>query len=416
MTIMQVLMVHPPIYDFSAYDFWLRPYGMLRVAGRMRHAASLAMFDFLTSRQRDAWGRGCYPAEIVRKPDEFCDIPRYFRRFGRPRAEFREFLKCRRFDAVLVQTMMTYWYLGVREVIEDLRSLQPGAKIILGGAYATICPSHAATLGADLVVQGDNLVPLWHMLSVTPRADFPAWIPPLRNVGVLKLTEGCPFRCTYCATPVLSPEFRPRSAEDSMEELRRLVRLGVHQVAFYDDALLFRAQEVLVPFLERVISERLPVCFHTPNALNARFVTADLARLMVRSGFRTFFLGLESGEENWQRSTGGKVNSSESAAAVRHLRAAGAGAVVAYLLIGHPESERQEIEASMHFAHELNARIMLSEFSPIPGTIDGDKCAARADLGEPLSHNKTAFTYRILGRERLAGLKDLARTLNHATN
>ncbi len=28
-----VLLVNPPIFDFTAYDFWLRPYGMLRVAG-----------------------------------------------------------------------------------------------------------------------------------------------------------------------------------------------------------------------------------------------------------------------------------------------------------------------------------------------------------------------------------------------
>ena len=30
------LLITPPIYDFSAYDFWLKPYGMMRVAGFMR--------------------------------------------------------------------------------------------------------------------------------------------------------------------------------------------------------------------------------------------------------------------------------------------------------------------------------------------------------------------------------------------
>jgi hypothetical protein len=53
---------------------------------------------------------------------------------------------------VLVQTVMTYWYLGVREVIEDVRKLQPHAKIILGGVYATLCPKHAKSLGADQVL------------------------------------------------------------------------------------------------------------------------------------------------------------------------------------------------------------------------------------------------------------------------
>jgi len=416
MRAMQVLLVQPPIYDFSAYDFWLRPYGMLRVAGRIRNAASFTFFDYLVSHPRDPWGRGRYPEEIVQKPPQFRDIPRHFRRFGRPRAEFCELLKARRFDVVLVQTMMTYWYPGVREVIEDLRRWQPHAKIILGGAYATICPSHATALEADLVIEGCNLDPLWQMLSLSPGTDPPLWVPPLRDVGIIKISDGCPFRCTYCASPVFSPEFRSRPAEQTFEELRQLVTLGARHVAFYDDALLFRPQESLVPFLQRVISEELRVSLHTPNALNARFVTAELARLMVRSGFVTYYLGLESGAENWQRSTGGKVDSSEFAAAVNHLRSAGAHSITAYVLIGHPDSEGQEVESTMHLANECHARVMLSEFSPVPGTPDGERCSAWAEMGEPLHHNKTAFTLRRLGNERLTRLKDVARKLNRRLN
>ena len=410
---MQVLLVQPPIYDFAAYDFWLRPYGMLRVAGRIRQAAELTLFDFLVSQRRDAWGRGRYPAGIIQKPKEFRDIPRNFRRFGRPRVEFQEFLKARSFDAVLIQTMMTYWYPGVREVIEDLRRLQPGAKIILGGIYATLCPEHAAALGADLVVEGNHLEGVWRLLGIEPRNDYPAWMPPVGEVGVLKLTEGCPFHCTYCSAPISSPEFETRAVEDCLEELRRLFRLGARQVAFYDDALLFRAHDILVPFLEGVRREGLAASFHTPNALHARFISAELASLMVQSGFRSFFLGFESGVENWQRSTGGKVSSTEFASAVRSLRAAGAESIAAYILAGHPDSDGQEIEPSMNLAHETGARILLSEFSPVPGTPDAAKSAAWADLPEPLSHNKTAFAFRRLGGGRLARLKDLARELNH---
>ncbi len=43
----RILLVNPPIYDFSAYDFWLKPYGMLRVAGFLRGQADFALFDFL---------------------------------------------------------------------------------------------------------------------------------------------------------------------------------------------------------------------------------------------------------------------------------------------------------------------------------------------------------------------------------
>ena len=58
----RILLVNPPIYDFAAYDFWLRPYGLLTVAGQLRGQAEFSLFDYLEHRpcdpQRDRWGRG----------------------------------------------------------------------------------------------------------------------------------------------------------------------------------------------------------------------------------------------------------------------------------------------------------------------------------------------------------------------
>ena len=72
----KILLVNPPIYDFAAYDFWLKPYGLLSVAGFLREKAdpfgklraSFKLFDYLdrsdpfvTEREQlasDRWGRG----------------------------------------------------------------------------------------------------------------------------------------------------------------------------------------------------------------------------------------------------------------------------------------------------------------------------------------------------------------------
>jgi hypothetical protein len=109
-------------------------------------------------------GRGRLIGRPVPKPAPLGDIPRNFRRFGRPREEFREFLKSRLFDSILIQTVMTYWYPGVKEVIEDVRELQTSARIVLGGVYSTLCQEHAGSLWADLVIKGSNLDPLWNLL------------------------------------------------------------------------------------------------------------------------------------------------------------------------------------------------------------------------------------------------------------
>ena len=191
-----MLLVNPPIFDFTAYDFWLRPYGLLRVAAQLQHACRLSYYNFLISTRRDSWGRGRYDGREIQKPEYLRDIPRIFRRFGRPRSEFREFLAAQSFHAVLIQTSMTYWYPGVQEVINDIRELQPSAKIVLGGVYATLCPAHARSLSADLVITGANLDPLWKLLSIEPEMGTPYWPADETGVGILKISEGCPFRCT----------------------------------------------------------------------------------------------------------------------------------------------------------------------------------------------------------------------------
>jgi radical SAM superfamily enzyme YgiQ (UPF0313 family) len=423
----KILLVNPPIYDFSAYDFWLKPYGLLRVAGYLRGQAQLSLFDYLDrfhplapsppAQRPGTWERGPFYAENVPKPAPFTAIPRTYRRYGLPRSLCQTMLaEAGPFDVALIQTVMTYWYPGVQEVIEDIRAYSPQTTIVLGGVYATLCPQHARRLGADLVINRDYVEPLWELLHLTPQLqEVPLWeaYADLR-VGILKLADGCPFKCTYCSVPQVYPPFAARPLERVLAELAWLRQCGAQHIAFYDDALLFKPDQILLPFLRQVMQRGLEAHFHTPNALNARFMTKDMARCMVQAGFRTFYLGFESSAYTWQRHTGGKVYAHELEQAVEHLVSAGADIrqITAYLIMAHPQTEQQDIEASMHFAHGLGLRLMLSEFSPIPGTPDGERCRQWIDLDEPLWHNKTVFPLVLLGAAEVQRLKALCRALN----
>ena len=425
-----ILLVNPPIYDFSAYDFWLKPYGMLRVAGFLRRQADFRFFDFMDrfdpqvpegKYRSDQWGRGEFYAEMTEKPTVFSDVKRHFKRFGLRRETFAKFLShSQHFDYALLQTGMTYWYPGVREVIGDIRAISPRTKIILGGVYATLCAAHARTLGADLLVEGSDLNPLWQFLSMPLELDqLPLWdLYPRLTTGVLKLADGCPFRCTYCSVPQVYPMFHPRPLERSLAEAEFLVHAGVENIVFYDDALLFRPEEIIRPFLKELLHKNLGVNFHTPNALNARFISRELAQLLVEAGFKNIYLGFESNAYAWQKKTGGKVYSDELARAVDHLVEAGADPkhLHAYIIIGHPMADDQQVEKSIGFTNSLGIRVMLSEFSPIPGTADGELCAHRVNLNEPLCHNKTAYTIQSLGAATANRLKHLARELNKSFN
>ncbi len=424
---MRILLINPPVYDFSAFDFWAKPYGLLRIGGRLRGLADLCLFDFMdrchpsvaSRTESDSYGRGPYVRSPAPVPAFLPRLRRRYFRHGIPRSVFQSFLAAQEpFDVALIGSGMTYWYPGVQEVIQDLRLLSPKTEVILGGNYALLCPDHASRLGADLTITDLQLDPLWQRLSLSPPPDAPAlWeaYPSLRT-GVLKLTEGCPEKCTYCAVHRLSPLFRPRSLEVVLEEYRLLLSKGVRDLAFYDDALLYQRASSLRRFLAEIESWPSRPAFHTPNALHLRLLNEDTARLLVSSGFKSFFLGVESQSPEWLAKTGGKRREDSLASAADALRSAGAAprSITGYILFGHPLHRRQSLYDTIMAAHRNGLRVMLSEFSPIPGTPDGEMARKWVDLEEPLWQNKSVFPTVLLGAEEVAFFKDLVKECNTA--
>ena len=425
----RILLVQPPVYDFTAYDYWLKPFGLLSVAGQLRGRAEMTLFDFLDRShsqmdpagvlRKDRWGRGAYREVQLGVPNELRDIQRRFKRFGLPVETFRSFLRQREpFDVVLIQTGMTYWYLGVDEVLREIQERNPRTTTVLGGPYASLCMEHARARGADLVVEGSDLGSLWTLLGMEGGEEEPPLWEAYETIdtGVLRLIRGCPFRCTYCASHRLYPSVGVERWDRNLAALDKLIGLGCEQLVFYDDALLYKAQEVLIPFLEEA-KPRLGSCrIHTPNAVHARWVTEEAAHSLVSASLGFVYLGLENVSPGWQESTGDKVSPEEFLSAVEAFRSAGlpASRITAYVLLGHPDDPGEGTEETLRFAHKAGIRSMLAEFSPIPGTPDGDRCGRWADMSEPLHHNKTAFVLRRLGKDKVNELKTLCRTNNES--
>jgi radical SAM superfamily enzyme YgiQ (UPF0313 family) len=420
----QVLLVNPWIYDFAAYNLWIEPLGLLVIAAALRDCGySVSLIDCLAAypggpRARQD-GSGKFLRTIVPKPEAVAFVSRHFGRYGLPLEQFESALwSVERPDAILVASGMTYWYPGVVEAIRRLRARFPGVPVALGGIYATLCNEHAQRVsGADCVISGQGVVEALHLVAESTgqrseaaryasQHDWPLAahnLVPRAFAGIVT-SWGCPYRCTYCASHQLQPTFVRRKPASVVEEISVCVRSGIQDLAFYDDALLLDPEEHIVPILEGIVHRGLQVRLHAPNGLHAKAVTQELAHLMRRAGFTTVRLSLETTDADRQHRTGGKVTTATFARAIAHLQAAGFGSeqLGAYILAGLPEQPLEEVEAAVRFVHDLGIQAKLAQFSPIPGTPDGDR--ALPPNADPLLHNNTVYPF-LLGPEYVRDLQ-----------
>jgi radical SAM superfamily enzyme YgiQ (UPF0313 family) len=417
-----ILLINPWIYDFAAYDLWAKPLGLLGLGAILKaNGCRVSLLDCLTTPHplmneslpnRMPGGRGKYYRQVVEKPAAIRDVPRHYARYGiSPDAFAHDIAAGERPDAVLVTSLMTYWYPGVIEAIRMVKEAFPGVPVILGGIYATLCRDHALRFsGADHVVSHEGEGPLLALLAglwgasptFTPDREDLDSLPyplfglaqPLRYV-VVQTSRGCPYRCTYCASHILSPGMRRRAFMKVADEVEFWVKTQrLDHFAFYDDAFLFQKDKLALPLMKEIIRRGLDVRFHCPNALHARCIDLETARAMKESGFSTIRLGLETADQDRQTRSGGKVTNAEFLAAVENLETAGfnPGDVGAYILCGLPGQQAREVMDAVRFVQSSGARPVITEYSPLPGTGDWEEAcrASRYPLAEdPLYHNNS---------------------------
>lgn len=388
-----ILGITPPVLDFTWFDLWAKPAGLLNLLAQLRAKGNqVFLLDSLYESRTTPLNSGRWKVKKERcdKPAPLQDIPRHFHRFGLSPEEFEaNLLALPRPDIILVTSIMTYWYLGVFEVINICKRLYPQTPVILGGIYALLCPNHAARSGADYIMTADQPEELKAPPVPLDLYDQPRY-------AILATSHGCPRRCSYCASSIITPKFRARPLSEIYADLtHQMSQTTVTDLAFYDDALLLDKENRFYPLCAHIKEHYPSLRLHTPNGLSVNDLDSSCCEILYKAGVKTLRLSLEGIDQHTNAAGAEKTSQDNYLRAVDNLLAAGylPENIETYLLAGLPGQRIEDIEKSIEFVKSTGGKPKLCEFSPIPTTKLFQQAAQSHPIitEEPLWHNNSIF-------------------------
>ena len=208
---------------------------------------------------------------------------------------------------------------SVREVIDRCKRL--GVKTVAGGPLFTSEPEEFDDVDHLVLNEGELTLPAFlsdseraaaaHLYTSPEWADLRKTPVPLWNLINLKkyatmniqYSRGCPFDCDFCnITSLYGHTPRTKDTFQLLEELNALYNSGWREgVFFVDDNFIGNKRKLIAEILPALIDwmteKKYPFAFLTETSINLAD-DEQLMRLMVKAGFNTVFIGIETPNED----------------------------------------------------------------------------------------------------------------------
>ncbi len=270
-------------------------------------------------------------------------------------------------DLIAISATFTWHAPIFAEVVAACRRAQPGARVVLGGNFPTLCPQAALQAGADETHRGA-------VAGAAFAATAIDLIPGPVAEDWLRLVKGCPHRCSYCVTPALNGgQVLARQPEEVLAEMKAKVALqGVRRFAFHDDAVLYRRGRHVEPLLDLVAQERLGVALDFATGIAASQVDEALVRRFAAAGVEVVRLALETIDPVRARAMNRPQGRDQFVRAVEILRAHGytGQRLRAFYLVGLPDQTTDDILEAVLWLYGLGVTPHLTTYTLTPGSED----------------------------------------------
>ena len=192
----------------------------------------------------------------------------------------------------------------------------------------------------------------------------------------IEVGRGCPFSCTYCCTNTFwRKKFRLKSVQNIISEIQTIkYKYGFKDFAFEHD-LFTCNRDLVVNFCENLKKMKLDITW----GCSARIDTIDkeLIDIMVDSGLRKIFIGIESGSEFMQKNLKKNLNLDSIIEKISYLRQKNVFVTCSFIY-GFIQETEEDINKTLNLIDKLYSvdvnNIQYHRFRPFSGTEEFYKC------------------------------------------
>lgn len=306
-------------------------------------------------------------------------------------------------------TAMTFTLIDVIKVAKIVKQTNPKIKIVLGGPHVNIYPEETLNNNEiDFIVLGEGELPFVDLIEHinnpeelkeikglvfknsgkifnTGRREFIMNLDelpfPARELTQYKkyfsviakknptttmfTSRGCPYNCLFCDRPHLGKIFRARSADNVLNELENIIKLGIKEVFIYDDTFTIDRQRV-VDICNKIIEKNIKINWD----IRARVNTVDegLLKLMKKAGCERIHYGVEAGTKKILQVLRKGITIPMVKEAFKLTKKNGIECA-AYFMIGSPTETADDIRQTIKLARDLSPDyVHFTVLTPFPAT------------------------------------------------
>jgi anaerobic magnesium-protoporphyrin IX monomethyl ester cyclase len=320
-------------------------------------------------------------------------------------------------------SVMTFQRMTAKKIINLVRSLKPGVRIVVGGYDPSMAPdrySETSSGAVDFIVRGEGEITFRELLRALEHGGGYDRILGLsyreadrfrhnparpvsglesqdirlpkrsarvlsgytmlgRQIDVVETSRGCTFDCSFCSIIAMrGRQFHPYSLDRVLDDIGDARSHGARAIFLVDDNITLNVPrfEALCRAIIKAGLNRLDYIVQAMTSAIANHAET-VVPLMRQAGFRYVFLGIENileddlkflraSSKNTQREQGRKTgNATVQAINALHRHKM---YVVGGLIVGNPSDTAESIQANLEFARRHIDWPYIQHPTPYPRT------------------------------------------------